>query len=61
MNRISNAVLLSAVVACAGLNAAEVGSKAPAVEPSEWLNCSGKMSWKALRGQLIVVEKWATW
>jgi hypothetical protein len=43
------------------LAAAEVGSKAPALEPSQWLNNKGPVSWAQLKGRLILVEKWATW
>jgi hypothetical protein len=41
--------------------AASIGSPAPAVEPSEWLNTKGPTSWKDLKGRVILVEKWATW
>jgi len=36
------------------------GEKATPVEPTEWLNHKGPISWKALNGRLILVEKWAT-
>ena len=39
----------------------DIGSDAPALEPVEWLNHKGPISWKALKGRLILVEKWATW
>ena len=48
-------------VALAPAAAVEVGSTAPAVEPSEWLNTKGIVSWSALKGRLVLVEKWATW
>jgi hypothetical protein len=38
-----------------------VGSPAPAVSPSEWLNGKGAVSWSSLKGRLILIEKWATW
>jgi hypothetical protein len=41
--------------------AAEVGSPAPAVEPVEWLNTKSPITWKDLKGRLVLVEKWATW
>ena len=41
--------------------AANVGSKASPVEPSEWLNVKGSFSWNAVKGRLVLVEKWATW
>jgi hypothetical protein len=40
--------------------AAGVGSKASPVEPSEWLNVKGAFSWNAVKGRLVLVEKWAT-
>ena len=47
--------------AYAPAGAAEVGSTAPTVEPKEWLNSPGSVSWHSLKGRLILVEKWATW
>ena len=41
-------------------SAAEVGSPAPAVEPVEWLNAKSPMSWKDLKGRVVLVEKWRT-
>lgn len=40
---------------------AEVESRAPELEPQEWLNHKGSISWASLRGRVILVEKWATW
>ena len=40
---------------------AKVGSSAPAVEPSQWLNSPGAVSWHGLKGRLVLIEKWATW
>ena len=58
--------LLTAVFLGMGLQTprallAEVGGDAPIVEPSQWLNASGAISWDRLKGRVIVVEKWATW
>ena len=39
----------------------QVGSKAPEVTPSKWMNTSTKVSWDSLKGRVILVEKWATW
>ena len=39
----------------------EVGSKAAELKPTEWLNHKGKVSWSSLTGQVILIEKWATW
>lgn len=53
---------LSAALSGAGLEAASVGSPAPALEPSEWLNFQGgSVTWASLKGKLILIEKWATW
>lgn len=50
-----------AALAPTGLLAkATVGSKAPRLEPKEWLNTKGTMSWSQLKGRVILVEKWAT-
>jgi hypothetical protein len=40
--------------------AAEVGSRAPPVEPSKFLNAKGDLSWNTLKGRVVLVEKWAT-
>jgi cytochrome c biogenesis protein CcmG, thiol:disulfide interchange protein DsbE len=40
--------------------ASTVGSPAPALEPTEWMNTKAT-SWKDLKGRLVLVEKWATW
>lgn len=51
----------TAFLLCAGsLQAASVGSKAPALEPSEWLNTKSSLSWSALQGRVVLIEKWAT-
>jgi hypothetical protein len=42
-------------------HASAVGSPAPAVEPTEWLNSPPGTSWQGLKGRLVLVEKWATW
>ena len=58
---------LACAMACLGATnasayaAVSVGSQAPALEPSEWLNVKGPLSWKDLKGRLVLVEKWATW
>ncbi len=50
-----------AVLAPTGLLAkATVGSKAPRLEPKEWLNTKGSLTWSQLKGRVILVEKWAT-
>jgi hypothetical protein len=41
--------------------ASEVGSPAPDIEPSEWLNTKTPLSWSQLAGRVILIEKWATW
>ena len=59
-----NFLALLAFTIAAGANsfapAADVGSKAPAVEPSKWLNTKADLSWSTLKGRVILVEKWAT-
>jgi hypothetical protein len=52
--------LFAACVAASQVSAG-VGDKAPPLEPSQWLNHIGPISWDSLKGRLILVEKWATW
>ena len=33
----------------------------PPTEPQAWINITGPVSWKALAGRVIFIEKWATW
>jgi len=54
-------ICLAALLAPAAARPAEVGSSAPALEPTEWLNHTGGLSWKDLKGRVVLVEKWATW
>ena len=56
--------LLAAFTLAAGssaLAAAGVGSKAPRLESSKWLNSKVPISWDSFKGRLILVERWATW
>ncbi|MBI4583731.1 MAG: hypothetical protein HY717_06885 [Planctomycetes bacterium] len=53
------AAFLGSLSGCS--DAAALGSKAPALHPSKWLNSSGDLSWESLSGRVILVEKWATW
>jgi hypothetical protein len=53
--------LLSALVSTRAVEADVVGSPAPALEPTEWLNTKVATSWNDLKGKLVLVEKWATW
>ncbi len=57
--------LLTAGILVLGLadlrGAASVGSPAPALEPTEWLNTTTPLKWKDLKGRLILIERWATW
>jgi thiol-disulfide isomerase/thioredoxin len=55
------AALSGCLLAAPGYAKVTVGSSAPAVEPVEWVNAKGAMSWKDLKGQVILLEKWATW
>lgn len=57
---VATAALL-ALLAPGRATSVEVGSTAPAVEPTEWLNTKGATTWKDLRGRLVLIEKWATW
>lgn len=55
------ASVLAAAGLCAAARAVDVGSDAPEVEPSQWLNAKGNVSWKTLKGRVVLLEKWATW
>ncbi len=51
-----------AVALALPLSAATVGESAPEVNAIEWLNTGGRdMSLADLRGEIVVVEFWATW
>lgn len=39
---------------------ATVGEKAPEVSPQKWFNIRENTTWEKLKGQVILVEKWAT-
>ncbi len=39
----------------------EVGTKAPPLKPEKWWNNKGPVSWSALAGRVLLIEKWATW
>jgi hypothetical protein len=38
-----------------------VGDRGAPREPNDWLNVKGIVSWRALQGRLVLIEKWATW
>lgn len=62
MNRLAMATLVAFASATPTWSeAAEVGSKAPALKSTQWLNHKGKVSWSSLAGRVILIEKWATW
>lgn len=66
MNRALRSLFLHAAVAATGpsslLASVSIGDRAPPVEPVKWLNLKGmeKISWRKLRGRLILVERWST-
>lgn len=54
--------LLLALALSWAVRAQDVGSKAPPIEPIDWLNSKySSMDWKKIRGRLILVDRWATW
>ena len=55
------ALLLAGAASPAFAGSPGKGATAPPVNPSAWLNHQGPISWEALRGRLVLVEKWATW
>jgi hypothetical protein len=58
---LSMVALAVAAVGLAPPAGAFAASAAPALEPDTWLNNTRPVSWAALKGRAIVVEKWATW
>lgn len=61
MKRTAIAVVLT-LVALVPVFSVNVGSPAPEVEAIEWVNSGGRdVSLADLRGQIVVVEFWATW
>lgn len=34
---------------------------APALTTTSWINNTGPVTWDALQGKTILIEKWATW
>ena len=55
------ATFLAAALGAGTARAAAVGSPAPALEPTKWLNAKGNVTWGSFKGHLVLVEKWATW
>ena len=58
---VSGLALLLAGLSGAPARASIVGSKAPELDPKEWINGKGNLSWASLKGRVILIEKWATW
>ena len=53
--------VMAALALPAPIQAVSVGDQAPAVEFSDSFNSRGPLDWKKLRGQLVLLEFWATW
>jgi thiol-disulfide isomerase/thioredoxin len=53
-------LLLLSLVGCAGSTPSRVGQMAPEIAAGKWLN-SPPLTLAGLRGQVVVVEFWATW
>lgn len=65
MRRKATSLLLGclwlAALASPALADPAVGTKAPAIQPEQWFNNKGPLTWSDLQGRLILIEKWATW
>lgn len=57
---IARVVAAACLLMAGSLQAAIVGSKAPTLEPTDWLNTKGNLTWDALKGRVVLIEKWAT-
>jgi hypothetical protein len=55
------AAFVAATLGASTARGAAVGSPAPALEPTKWLNAKGNVTWGSFKGRLVMVEKWATW
>ena len=53
--------LAAALLVPAGLTSPVMGGEATPIEPTTWLNAKTPVTWKSLKGRVILVEKWATW
>jgi thiol-disulfide isomerase/thioredoxin len=39
----------------------KVGEAAPSIEPAEWLNAKGPVTWDSFKDRLVLMDMWATW
>lgn len=58
------ALLFSSVI-CVALAAPamalKVGDKAPEIHGNKWFNSKGPVSMAKLKGQIVLIDFWATW
>lgn len=59
--RTTLAVTLLVMAAVGATAQIAVGEQAPEVNAEEWINSAAPVSLQALRGEIVVVEFWATW
>ncbi|MFP4363288.1 MAG: TlpA disulfide reductase family protein [Spirochaetia bacterium] len=61
MRKLSTFFLLLFFVSLSAFTQLSPGTQAPEIQAEDWLNTTSPASLSSLRGQVVVVEFWATW
>jgi hypothetical protein len=59
--RIVAAAGLIALAAAPAALSVEVGDSAPSIRATKWYNNSGPVSMSKFKGQIVLLDFWATW